>query len=59
MLHLQGIRIKFEYEMEKRIVQMQRPLKFEQLLSTIKKFYGRPLSMLFVTGSNDEVGQFN
>ena len=52
---MQGIRIKFEYQSEKRIVQMQRPLKFDQLLSTIKKFYGRPLSMLFVTGINDDV----
>lgn len=34
---------------------MQRPLKYEQLLSMIKRFYGRNLSMLFIAGHGDKV----
>ncbi|XP_076823538.1 mitogen-activated protein kinase kinase kinase 2-like [Clavelina lepadiformis] len=49
------IRVKFEFQGERRVVQLRRPLTFDSLLSVIKKIYGKPLVMLFSTGGNNEL----
>uniref|UniRef100_H2ZBB7 Protein kinase domain-containing protein n=1 Tax=Ciona savignyi TaxID=51511 RepID=H2ZBB7_CIOSA len=49
------VRVKFEFQSERRIVQMPRPLTFDYLQVTVKRIYGKPLSMLFCTGGHNEL----
>jgi len=52
---VQGVRVKFQFQGEHRVVQLQRPLTYHNLQKTAKKICGKAMAMVFSTGPNSEV----
>ncbi|XP_009859795.3 mitogen-activated protein kinase kinase kinase 2-like [Ciona intestinalis] len=50
-----GVRVKFEFQSERRIVQVQQPLTYDYLQMTVQRIYGKSLSMLFCPGGHNEL----
>uniref|UniRef100_F6VUQ3 Protein kinase domain-containing protein n=1 Tax=Ciona intestinalis TaxID=7719 RepID=F6VUQ3_CIOIN len=50
-----GVRVKFEFQSERRIVQVQQPLTYDYLQMTVQRIYGKSLSMLFCPGGRNEL----
>uniref|UniRef100_F6XR36 Protein kinase domain-containing protein n=1 Tax=Ciona intestinalis TaxID=7719 RepID=F6XR36_CIOIN len=49
------VRVKFEFQSERRIVQVQQPLTYDYLQMTVQRIYGKSLSMLFCPGGRNEL----
>ncbi|XP_041467063.1 mitogen-activated protein kinase kinase kinase 2-like isoform X2 [Lytechinus variegatus] len=50
--HTNEIRVKFEFNGEKRILQIPRPLKFDDILRKARTTFGQPVDMFFTNHNN-------